>query len=99
MAMEDALWPAERVEMFAKFWGALQTHRFRNSCNPLDKPALQLYESQQRKRWHTGLVSASGAWNIALISERILQDAKDALYWTQRRKTETQNSVYVLLAP
>ena len=96
MAMEDASWPAERVEMFAKFWGALQTHRFRNSRDPLEKPALQLYESEQRKRWHAAVTSASGGWNISIISERLLQDAKETLYWEQRRnQKDPRNALYV----
>ena len=96
MAMEDASWPAERVEMFAKFWGALQTHRFRNSRDPLEKPTLQLYESEQRKRWHAAVTSASGGWNISIISERLLQDTKETLYWEQRRnQKDPRNALYV----
>jgi len=96
MAMEEATWPAERVEMFAKFWGTLQSHRFCNSRDPLDKPALQLYESEQRKRWHAAIISGSGAWNIATMSEKLLQDAKETLYWAQRRnQKDPRNTQYL----
>ncbi|KAG1844080.1 hypothetical protein DFJ58DRAFT_731384 [Suillus subalutaceus] len=42
-AMQEAAWPADRIQMMAKFWCNLQVHNFRSMHDPLAQKALVIY--------------------------------------------------------
>ena len=67
VAMEDADWPPDRVNMLATFWANILSHPFRSSRNPLDQTALLAYQAKEHRLWHAAILPR-GAYN----DERIL---------------------------
>jgi hypothetical protein len=95
VAMEEAGWPQERVEMLAKFWGNLQVHQFRSSRDPMDQKALIVYQAEQRRLWHLAISSPQGAYNLSRINEEILRKTREAVYWDERRAKDYDRDLRV----
>ena len=73
VAMEEADWPHDRVDMMAKFWGNLQVHQLRSTRDPLDQKTLIVYQAEQRRLWHIAVSSPQGAYNLSCINEDIMR--------------------------
>ena len=97
LAMEEADWPQDRVQMIAKFWGNLQVHELRSSRDPLDQKTLLIYQAEQRRLWHLAITSPRGAYNISRINEEIMRKTRDKVYWEDRRLKDYERDYRVSL--
>ncbi|KAH9916494.1 hypothetical protein B0H21DRAFT_851814 [Amylocystis lapponica] len=87
-AMESARWDPPRVEMLARFWGALQLHPFKRSRDPLDTRTLIVYQAEQRKRWHQAISTTEGAWDLSALNEEIMLETRDRVYRIDRNRKD-----------
>jgi len=97
LGMEEADWPTDRVAMLASFWGKLQIHEMRSSCDPLDQRTLLLYQARQRRLWHLAIPSPRGAYNISLIDENVMRKTKEEVYWEDRKRKDNERDFRVSL--
>jgi hypothetical protein len=94
-AMNRAEWPTERIVMMTEFWSNLNTHPFRSSRDPLDRNALLLYQSEQRKLWHQAINSPGHGYDLSQINEDLLRQTKDRLYWFERERKDRERDKFV----
>ncbi|KAG1747727.1 hypothetical protein EDB19DRAFT_1905467 [Suillus lakei] len=71
-AIEERDWTKQRVLMLAQFWGAIMLHHYWNSNDLLARCAILLYQEEQRRAWHSAILSSNGAWDISIIDEPTL---------------------------
>jgi ribosomal protein S15P/S13E len=84
-AMKLNDWPEDRVLMHVQFWTALQNHRWRHSFDELQRRALLLYQSQQRRLWHLTAGTLQG-WSIAELNHELILEAREEIFNLQRTK-------------
>jgi len=89
-AMQEAAWPADRIQMMALFWRNLQVHDFRSMRDPLAQKALLVYQAEQRKRWHIAVKSARGAYDLSRINEVLLERTRSDIYLEERTKLDNK---------
>lgn len=77
-------WPEDRICMFAQFWDALQNHQWRWNIDPLRARALIRYQAVQRRRWHVAMQNVGQGYSLAVISESILSQTYEEVYWEER---------------
>jgi hypothetical protein len=94
-AMNRAEWPTERIVMMTEFWSNLNTHPFRSLRDPLDRNALLLYQSEQRKLWHQAINSPGHGYDLSQINEDLLRQTKDRLYWFERERKDRERDKFV----
>lgn len=98
-AIEAAAWTEERRRMMTNLLAGLQVHPFRFSSDPLNKKALLLYLSEQRRLWHQAIPSPQGAWDIGIISQDNLTRARDQVYRGEHRKLDNERDYLVRPTP
>ncbi|KAG2038681.1 hypothetical protein BDR03DRAFT_825358, partial [Suillus americanus] len=59
-AIEECDWTKQWVLMLAQFWGAIMLHRYWNSNDLLARRAILLYQEEQRRAWHSAILSSNG---------------------------------------
>ncbi|KAG1762098.1 hypothetical protein EDD22DRAFT_970190 [Suillus occidentalis] len=79
-AIEERDWTKQRVLMLAQFWGAIMLHRYWNSNDLLARRAILLYQEEQRRAWHSAILSSNGAWDISIIDEPTLVRTFERVY-------------------
>jgi hypothetical protein len=98
-ALVLAGWPEDRRQMFSRFFGAIQVHRWRTETDPdgIKRHALLIYMAEQRKLWHQ-FIEARGAVfapNISILNEEALRRAKDEAYDHFRRRLDKKMELRV----
>jgi hypothetical protein len=96
-AMGRANWPPERIQMMSNFWANLQEHPFRSSGAPFEQKALLLYQAEQRRLWHIAINTPHSGYNLSIINESLLRDAKERLFWKDRTRAEAERDSLVSL--
>ncbi|KAG1797340.1 uncharacterized protein HD556DRAFT_1306508 [Suillus plorans] len=79
-AIEERDWTKQRTLMLAQFWGAIMMHRYWNSNDLLASRAILLYQEEQRRAWHSAILSSNGAWDISIIDEPTLVRTFERVY-------------------
>ncbi|KAG1762823.1 hypothetical protein EDD22DRAFT_822991 [Suillus occidentalis] len=79
-AIEERDWTKQRVLMLVQFWGAIMLHRYWNSNDLLARRAILLYQEEQRRAWHSAILSSNGAWDISIIDEPTLVRTFERVY-------------------
>ena len=65
-SMEQNDWPPDHINMFIKFWTALENHLWRHADDTFSQRVLLVYQGEQRKRWHLS-VGTKVSWLLAKI--------------------------------
>ena len=76
--MRDCGWIDEHVNMHIKFWSNIENHTWGNSKHASQQCALLVYQSEQRRYWHT-TIGGPNAFNLAPINEVILTDTHNRI--------------------
>ncbi|KAH9909463.1 uncharacterized protein B0H18DRAFT_1009283 [Fomitopsis serialis] len=92
--MEDANWDPRRVKMLLEFWRNLHKHPYYSSRDTNKQRAILIYQGEQRQKWHRAL--AQGAWDIGILSDRLLLDAFDRAYRLEREKLDALRDVHIV---
>ncbi|KAG2082663.1 uncharacterized protein F5147DRAFT_803395 [Suillus discolor] len=85
-ALEDYDWPVQRVQMLARFWGALMLHRYWNSMDRIAQRAIMIYQEEQRRAWHNAIPLPKGAWDISILDEDALLRTFDRVFRDMRHR-------------
>ena len=89
-AMGCANWPHEHIQMMLDFWANLQEHPFCSSGAPFEQKSLLVYQAEQRRLWHIAITNPHSGYNLSLINEYVLRDAKERLFWEDRTRSESE---------
>ncbi|KDQ49952.1 hypothetical protein JAAARDRAFT_142640 [Jaapia argillacea MUCL 33604] len=95
IAMQQAGWPDDRIQMLAEFWGSLQIHELRASPDPLDQKTLLVYQADQRIQWHRAITAPQGAYDISRISNEVMNKTRDQVYRDDRRLKDRERDLRV----
>ena len=68
MAMEQADWACDCVQMLTNFYAALTDHAYHSSDKEVEKRTWVLYQAEQHIQWHLTIPSPEGTWDIGILS-------------------------------
>ncbi|TEB18423.1 hypothetical protein FA13DRAFT_1483343 [Coprinellus micaceus] len=99
-AMKEAEWPQDRIEMFSRLAGNIQSHPYATSLDTTgcDKRALIIYVARQRRAWHTMALREQSLPDLSILDETALARAWEEAFRMFRQTNFRQVRVVLLLS-
>ncbi|TEB30837.1 hypothetical protein FA13DRAFT_498651 [Coprinellus micaceus] len=96
-AMKEAEWPRDRVEMFSRLAGLIQSHPYATSLDTTgcDKRALIIYVARQRRAWHVMAQREQSLPDLSVIDETALARAWEEAFRAFRQKNFREVRVFI----